>query len=426
MVDTLFTVHNDYVTPKLWHEDRQLTGLVQEAGPHHQPAPAASAPSDPAALRRREIDRRKATADALAAAVRARHAEAVAAEEVGEGVRAQRWETGWVMAIGRQRMTGLTDSERAAIDWFLDAEELVEAMEVVYAERETLLGEAALAELDRRLAVETDADELAWLTERRALLAAVHAARDQVKSLPEDEQHYLAFINVPNSLGMAILVAETPDEALDGIERAADAHLAAATGEDARAIEMRLTELRQLRAQGPAAVQALLDAAEATADRLGETLVVWVNAPDWAASEAFLRQHADELLTEDGETVVALLQLTNRYVQDVDIHAHLLHACREHGIDAAYAQLHVDLVADELEEAGVLADDPLTQAVVAYLRAVDDAAARAVLAAQATLLSSPAARAVMEMFLDAARASGDAAVTERVARRMVLLGASLV
>ncbi len=35
--DTLYTVLNDYVTPKLRHEERRLTALVQEVGPHPTP-----------------------------------------------------------------------------------------------------------------------------------------------------------------------------------------------------------------------------------------------------------------------------------------------------------------------------------------------------------------------------------------------------
>ena len=36
--DTLYAVVNDYVTPKLRHEERQLTGLVQESGSHPTPS----------------------------------------------------------------------------------------------------------------------------------------------------------------------------------------------------------------------------------------------------------------------------------------------------------------------------------------------------------------------------------------------------
>ncbi len=118
---------------------------------------------------------------------------------------------------------------------------------------------------------------------------------------------------------------------------------AEATGGNAAAIEARLADLRRTRAEEPEVLRARLDAAQAAANRLGPLLVEWIETPDWGSSESYLREHADELLTEDGETALQVLQLANRDVEAIAMHVRLLHVCLGQGVDAAYARLRQEL-----------------------------------------------------------------------------------
>ena len=105
--------------------------------------------------------------------------------------------------------------------------------------------------------------------------------------------------------------------------------------------------------------RAILNAAEAAARRLGPALVEWMDTPDWAASEAYLRAHADELVTADGEAAMSVFQLANRHVDAVHVHAWLLRLCRDRGIAAAYAALREELAEDSRLDASAPAPTDL-------------------------------------------------------------------
>ena len=312
----------------------------------------------------------------------------------------------------------LSNAERTALERFLAADDAAEALEVVREAPAELLGRAVFVELERQLAAEPDPDQVAGLKARRDMLASLQAARDQVANLSEDERHYLAFTGIPNSLGMAALVADTPTEALDSLEEFAEARLAEVSGVDAAAIGMRLADLRRVRAEGRAAAIARIEAAKGAADRIGNTVVEWIETPDWDASQSFLHEHAHELVTDDGETVLQLLQLANRDIEIVDLHFHLVTACRAQGIDAAYAQLHREMEAPE-----PASDDesPLLQAVAEFLGAADDEAAQAVLSARSNLLLTSDTLGLIEMFLDAAHEQDNATAAERIAARLAMV-----
>ncbi|MFD1052641.1 hypothetical protein ACFQ1S_47130, partial [Kibdelosporangium lantanae] len=73
-----------------------------------------------------------------------------------------------------------------------------------------------------------------------------------------------------------------------------------------------------------------------------ETLISWVNQPDWPTSETFLTDHP-ELITE--RSVRYLHRLADAQPRaatalKADDHAWLLQLCSRHGIAAGYAEYH--------------------------------------------------------------------------------------
>ena len=72
------------------------------------------------------------------------------------------------------------------------------------------------------------------------------------------------------------------------------------------------------------------------AQGLAERLIAWIQNSDWAASEAYLRDHAAELLTDEAEAALELLRQGNPNHPAISQHQTLLRRCREMGIAAAY------------------------------------------------------------------------------------------
>ena len=256
------------------------------------------------------------------------------------------------------------------LERFLAADDPEQALALVAEAPDELLSDGTLAELDRLIAAETDPARQQRLAERRELLNSLLTMRQQVESLPENERQFLAFMSIPNSLGMAALVAGSDDPALDELEATAAGKLAEANEKDAEDIQARLADLRDLRAEGRKAAQAKLEAAEAAAGRLADTLIAWIQTPDWGASEATLREQGAGLLTDDGEDCANLLQLANPGNEQIPMHRQLLQLAREQGIDAAYAQLRRELAETSglAEAERAVADSPLLQAVVAFCK----------------------------------------------------------
>ena len=78
-----------------------------------------------------------------------------------------------------------------------------------------------------------------------------------------------------------------------------------------------------------------LDATQALAD----LLIAWIQTPDWSASEAFVQEHAADLLTDEAEAVLELLRQGNPDHRAIPQHQTLLRRCRDVGIEAAYRKL---------------------------------------------------------------------------------------
>jgi tetratricopeptide (TPR) repeat protein len=275
--------------------------------------------------------------------------------------------------------------------------------------------------------VEVEGDEAQALRARLASLRALRAERAddiqqmrdlarQLAEMPEDERLLAAFVVAASTADIMRLVAGTADDALDRLEVAARAKLADVEGDERDALQRRLDDLRRWRAAERDARRALAPLGEEGGQALAGRLVEWIRTPDWDASQAFLTEHAAELLTDAGAAAMTLLRMNNAGQEQVELHANLLAACREHGSDAAYEQLRWEQAQGaQLQR---LLESPLGQAVMGFIRAEDDAAAA--LLAGNTLLTTADARNVLEQFLEVARQQGDAPAAERIADRLAL------
>ncbi len=316
-------------------------------------------------------------------------------------------------------MSDNDDRLTSPLSAFLEAEDMAEVMATVRDAPGELLTDAALTEIDRLLAAESVPDRRSRLIDRRELLVHLRAMRAQFDSLPEDERLFQAFMNVPNSLGMAAWVLATQAEALDTLEQTAVIRQANAAGRTAADIAARLDGLRQARAEGPEALRTLLDAAHAAATRLAPSLMQWMETPDWDTSEAYLGEHASELVTSDGQSAMDVLLLANGQAEQLVTHVHLLRVCREKGVEAAYVQLRQEMSQSVAAERQVV-ENPVLSAVVEFLRAEDDALAQEILDSRGTLLLTADGRHYIEGYLNAAREAGDTQAASAIALRVAM------
>ncbi|HAJ36757.1 MAG TPA: hypothetical protein DCL15_13815, partial [Chloroflexi bacterium] len=290
-------------------------------------------------------------------------------------------------------------------------------------ELNALLSQTDAADLD---ALETHAvaylamlpaDAAEALQERLDALRALRGFQQQLASLAPDEQVWLAFTAAQNPADIMMLVARTEDDRLDALEQRAVEQLQAAEGDEAEGLRRRLDDLRDWRKTEVAARAQL---AGGDADALAAQLVEWIQQPDWDASQRFLAQHAD-LLADAAAAAMTLLLMTNADNQEVQLHHNLLAACWAQGIDAAYAQLHRELVnAEQFADAlRSMQENPIFQRVVAFLQTEEEDAARAMLAQEAAYLLTVEAREHLSRFA-AAAGQEDAASRTRIEQRLAL------
>ena len=109
--------------------------------------------------------------------------------------------------------------------------------------------------------------------------------------------------------------------------------------------------------------------AEGTGD-LADLLIAWIKTPDWRASEAYLQEHAADLLTGEAEAVLEQLRQGNPDADVIPQHQTLLRRCRAVGIEAAYREFHAARTAGT--GLGEIPDD-----VRPILRELDQPAGRA-------------------------------------------------
>ena len=167
--------------------------------------------------------------------------------------------------------------------------------------------------------------------------------------------------------------------------------------------------------------QALLRAAIAFHERfwrtqqaLSDLLVAWVHTPDWEASEAYLREHATALVTEQGELALRFLCETQPTSTTLAEHLTLLQQCRRDGIPEAYRAVR------RPPPESVEALQQLMRAVFGFVQAENDALARQLFETQPALLQIPDAEDLLQDLLHTAQHQEDAALQAQAERRLAL------
>jgi len=246
-----------------------------------------------------------------------------------------------------------------------------------YVEAQLAAAATASTAPDESANGETTADESAALTERLAVLRQARA----FQTLSAVEQALLAFTTARGPADIMALVGRTPDDLLDALEQRATELVQAAEGEEADDLRRRRDDLRGWRTTETAAHARLAGVDEAA---LVERLIAWIQQPDWDASQAFLAQHAADLLGDAADAALTLLLMVNAGNDDVQLHHNLLAACRAQGIDAAYAQLY------KQNRFAQYFSTPLGEAVLGFASADSDEAARHLLHDEPLLLTADA------------------------------------
>jgi hypothetical protein len=151
-----------------------------------------------------------------------------------------------------------------------------------------------------------------------------------------------------------------------------------------------------------------------TLQDLGDSFLTWVQTPDWDFSKAYLQDHADTLLTEQGE--LALRYLCEAHPDSATFSEHLLlfQRCRKVGIVAAY---------DELRRSRVEHGDTLPQrlrAVFAFVQAASETEARALLAAEPDVLLAQDVEQMLEGLIVTAQQEDDDSMRTLVQARLAM------
>jgi hypothetical protein len=149
---------------------------------------------------------------------------------------------------------------------------------------------------------------------------------------------------------------------------------------------------------------------------LGRVLVAlgqWLAAPDWAASEQHMREHADLLLGDLVDQAMDMMQSVLPDDPKLAIHRTLIGECRKYGIERAFADLvwYINLTRGR----------PVAYHVINFLCARDDAEVEQLMAEHGDVLGTEDARTYLEELLGLARAQGDAEMCVRAEARLALL-----
>ena len=254
-------------------------------------------------------------------------------------------------------------------------------------------------------------------------LALARAALAEWASLDHNERLWRAFQATSGPADMLRLVGQTADDALARLAETAAARVAAGDGDDtdAEGSRQRLGEFRRWRAAVEDARTTLAPLGEDGEQALVGRLVEWIRQPSWDESLSFLHAHAGELLTDVGAAALFLLRMANAGNDEVELHANLLVVCWEQGIDPAYAQLRAELAAG----GQAAAENPLRQAIGAWLAVDDEAAVRQALDEHAAVLVTAEARDQLAQVGSRGRRAGHAAAQRRFAARQALLDEAL-
>lgn len=270
---------------------------------------------------------------------------------------------------------------------FIDTSNPEEALAFLQEHPSELLTDAAIADLQQLRNEETNSDRQKRLDERLQMLEEAKAWRDWWEQASPMEQLFARFLYTEHADDLMALALSTSPEDLDELETIAEAESAEAEGDEAEAMRERLAILREFREPGGALEQA---------QTLIDNLIEWMKAPDGAASEAYLQQHANELLTDQAQAMLELLLRMNDNNSQMQWLLGLLARCRELGIAEAYAELR-----NSSEAAEEPTRTPVQQAVLEFIEAETDAAARELLAVNDSPLLTLDARRLLESYVKA-------------------------
>ncbi len=168
-------------------------------------------------------------------------------------------------------------------------EDVSEAFAYVQKHQSELLTDTAVAELEQRLADESDPARRQLIEERLKMLQALKALRDELAGMSADEQLFMAFLSVTSPAQLMDLATRIPDQDLDTLEQTAEAKLAEAEGDEAEGLRQRLDGLREVRrAQS-----------ESSRDPIMQAVIELIQTEDEAAAQQLLDAKGSLLLTMD-------------------------------------------------------------------------------------------------------------------------------
>ena len=117
------------------------------------------------------------------------------------------------------------------------------------------------------------------------------------------------------------------------------------------------------------------------AQELADRLIAWIQKETLGEAEAYLREHEEELVTEEGMAVIEMLVQANAGNPTVQDHRRRLARAREAGVPAMYAEILLRRRQEALQEAG-----PIGTAVQQFIQLEEDDQAEALLQSQGDLL----------------------------------------
>lgn len=175
---------------------------------------------------------------------------------------------------------------------------------------------------------------------------------------------------------------------------------------------------RRLRIQ---ARRAILQAAltfhhnfQMTLHALSDQLITWVQTSDWNTSEVYLQEHADDLLTDQGELALRFLCESHPDSTTLAEHLTLLQHCRETGLAEAYAELR------RPRPSNAEALPQLMRTVFAFVQADSDAEARALLDAPPQVLLTEEVERLLEGLIQTAHHQHDETLLALAEARLTL------
>ncbi len=263
--------------------------------------------------------------------------------------------------------------------------------------------------------------------DREQAAGLLNRLREGLGDVWQDDWLADGLTGVPRPLLPAVL-----EGGAEGVEAAMEAALAQAQQE----VERLREEDPEAYAQLEAAARQALDAPAAEKENkdrdgvksaaaalpLTDRIIAWIETPDWAMSEAYLRQHQADLLTDRAETLVGELvdaareQRGQEAARTFQSHHALLRRAREAGVEDAYREFHAARAG--LDAAPALSLD--NEALSALLQVDSAASLEQALAEHPALLALPTLEELAEL-LERMQADGQPDAARHLLARLAIL-----